>query len=57
MERDVVDMENKLRQMKDQRLEIEQDAAKLLTCVEKMTEQLADGEQSYTGSIHIVFFF
>ncbi|KAJ8956972.1 hypothetical protein NQ318_012136 [Aromia moschata] len=47
MEQDVLDMENKLRQMKDERLEIEKDAAKLLTCVEEITEQLGDGEQAY----------
>ncbi|KAJ8924806.1 hypothetical protein NQ315_000960 [Exocentrus adspersus] len=49
MEQDVIDMENKLRQMKDQRLEIEKDAAKLLTCVEEITEKLADEEQAYTA--------
>ncbi|KAJ8970615.1 hypothetical protein NQ314_001150 [Rhamnusium bicolor] len=38
MEQDVADMENKLRQMKEERTEIEQDAAKLLTCVEEITE-------------------
>lgn len=49
MEQDVTGMENRLRQMRDERAEIEEDAAKLLKCIEEITEQLAEGEETYGG--------
>ncbi|CAH0546726.1 unnamed protein product [Brassicogethes aeneus] len=48
MEQDITDMENKLRAMRDERLEIESDAAKLLQCVEEITQKLEDAEEAYS---------
>ncbi|XP_056633945.1 structural maintenance of chromosomes protein 4 [Diorhabda sublineata] len=47
MEEDIVNMENRLRQMKTERTEIEEDAAKLLQCIKEITTQLAEGEESF----------
>lgn len=50
MEQDVEEMENTLRAMKLEREEIEVDAKKLLTCVEEITEQLAEREKTFGGT-------
>lgn len=50
MEQDVEEMENTLRAMKQDREEIEVDAKKLLTCVEEITEQLAEREKTFGGT-------
>lgn len=47
LEQEVKDIETKLLQMKAQRDEIEQDAAKLLKCVEEVTEQVDDVSEKY----------
>lgn len=51
MEQDVEDMETKLKQMQQVRLEIEEDAKKLLKCVEEIEEQLSEGDVAYIGII------
>lgn len=53
MEQDVEDMEARLKQMKQERLEIEEDAKKLLTCVEEIELQLAEGDEAFTGNHNI----
>ncbi|XP_030750331.1 structural maintenance of chromosomes protein 4 [Sitophilus oryzae] len=48
MEQDVEAMENSLRAMKKERDEMEEDAKKLLTCIEEITEQLQEKEKLYS---------
>uniref|UniRef100_A0AAR5Q6Q8 Structural maintenance of chromosomes protein n=1 Tax=Dendroctonus ponderosae TaxID=77166 RepID=A0AAR5Q6Q8_DENPD len=48
IEEEVGEMENSLRIMKQERQEIEEDANKLLKCVEEITEQLAERESVFT---------
>lgn len=48
MENDVVDLETRLKQMQQERLEIEEDAKKLLKCVGEIEEQLTEGDEAYT---------
>lgn len=49
MQADITDMENRLTQMKKERDEVEEDAAKLLTCLNDVTEQLESAEETYNG--------
>lgn len=56
MELDVEDMETRLKQMKQERLEIEEDAKKLLKCVEEIELQLAEGDEAFTGNQNIKCF-
>lgn len=49
MTQDVENMETRLREMQQDRVEIEEDAKKLLKCVEEIESQLAEGEESFTG--------
>lgn len=49
MEQDIGDMETKLKQMQQDRIEIEGDAKKLLKCVEEIEEQLTEGDEAYIG--------
>lgn len=57
MEQDVVDMEIKLKQMQQERSEIEQDAKKLLTCIQEIEGQLLDGDESFTGTCNLQWRF
>ncbi|KAJ3660188.1 hypothetical protein Zmor_004654 [Zophobas morio] len=46
-EQNIVDAENRLRAMKEERETIESDGRKLLQCIEEMAEQLENGEGEY----------
>lgn len=51
MEEDVAEMENSLRNMNQEREEIEEDAKKLLSCVEEIAGQLMERESIFSGSL------
>lgn len=53
MEKDVEEMETKMKDMQQERIEIEEDAKKLLKCVEEIAEQLAEGDEAFSGNIYI----
>ena len=49
LEQNIVDAENRLRAMKEERDTIESDGRKMLQCIEEIAEQLENGEEEYAG--------
>lgn len=56
-EQKITECENKLRTMQEKRSEIEDEAKKLLQCIEEVAEQLSEGIDENQSKCFVIFFF